>query len=39
MPLVRSSPATVSEGWAPCSSQWRLAQSRLRGEQFESGPE
>src|SRR4051812_26789919 len=27
MPLVRSSPATVSEGWAPCSSQWRARSS------------
>src|SRR5690349_10709413 len=27
MPLVRSSPATVSDGWAPCSSQWRARSS------------
>src|SRR6185312_15080356 len=27
MPLVRSRPATVSEGWAPCSSQWRARSS------------
>src|SRR6185295_9468494 len=27
MPLVRSSVATVSEGWAPCSSQWRARPS------------
>src|SRR5215218_3504941 len=27
MPLVRNSPATVSEGWAPCSSQWRARSS------------
>ena len=25
MPLVRSRVATVSEGWAPCSSQWLRA--------------
>src|SRR5881397_1006881 len=29
MPLVRSSPATVSEGWAPCSSQWRARSSSM----------
>src|SRR6476646_3415005 len=29
MPLVRSSPATVSEGWAPCSSQWRARSSSI----------
>ena len=27
MPLVRSSVATVSDGWAPCSSQWRARAS------------
>src|SRR6476469_5796404 len=27
MPLVRSRPATVSDGWAPCSSQWRARSS------------
>src|SRR5664279_479168 len=27
MPLVRRSPATVSDGWAPCSSQWRARSS------------
>ena len=28
MPLVRSSVATVSEGWAPCSSQcWARSSS------------
>src|SRR3954454_14666775 len=27
MPLVRSNVATVSEGWAPCSSQWRARSS------------
>ncbi len=27
MPLVRSRVATVSEGWAPCSSQWRARSS------------
>src|SRR5258707_10560282 len=27
MPLVRSRPATVSEGCAPCSSQWRARSS------------
>src|SRR4051794_6106160 len=29
MPLVRSSPATVSEGWAPCSSQCRARSSSI----------
>src|SRR5215469_153061 len=29
MPLVRSRPATVSEGWAPCSSQWRARSSSM----------
>ena len=27
MPLVRSNVATVSDGWAPCSSQWRARVS------------
>src|SRR5690349_8993534 len=27
MPLVRSSVATVSDGWAPCWSQWRARSS------------
>src|SRR5215203_6051267 len=27
MPLVRSRVATVSDGWAPCSSQWRARSS------------
>src|SRR5512144_1895179 len=29
MPLVRSRVATVSEGWAPCSSQWRARSSSM----------
>src|ERR671921_238416 len=29
MPLVRSSVATVSDGWAPCSSQWRARSSSM----------
>src|SRR3954454_23439158 len=29
MPLVRSNPATVSEGWAPCSSQCRARSSSI----------
>jgi hypothetical protein len=29
MPLVRSNPATVSEGWAPRSSQWRARSSSI----------
>jgi len=27
MPLVRSRWATVSDGWAPCSIQWRARSS------------
>src|SRR5215475_14141051 len=29
MPLVHSRVATVSEGWAPCSSQWRARSSSI----------
>src|SRR3954469_1487307 len=29
MPLVRSRVATVSEGWAPCSSQWGARSSSM----------
>src|SRR5215218_36843 len=29
MPLVRSRVATVSEGWAPCSIQWRARSSSM----------
>src|SRR6476646_11869811 len=29
MPLVRSRVATVSDGWAPCSSQWRARSSSM----------